>query len=166
MNKPKPVLALTPGEPAGVGPECTVRLAHEHPELRLLAVADPELLIAAADSVDLNVNIKTWQPGDEVHPGQLNCYPLSLARTVRPGKPEPDNATYVVDTIETAVGLVRTGQADALVTGPVHKGVINDGGIPFSGHTEFLAELAGLQKVVMMLAADSLRVALVTTHLP
>ena len=166
MIKDIPVLALTPGEPAGVGPECTIRLAHEHPELRLLAVADPQLLAAAAEALDLTVNIKPWRPGDEVHTGQLSCYPVPLPQTVKPGHPEPANAAYVVDTIKSAVKLVRTGHAAALVTGPVHKGVINDGGIAFSGHTELLAELAGLQKVVMMLTAGSLRVALVTTHLP
>ncbi len=166
MIKDIPVLALTPGEPAGVGPECTIRLAHEHPELRLLAVADPQLLAEAADTLGLNVNIKPWQPGDEVSSGQLSCYAIPLSQPVKPGYPEPANAAYVVDTIKSAVRLVRTGHAAALVTGPVHKGVINDGGIAFSGHTELLAELAGLQKVVMMLAAGSLRVALVTTHLP
>jgi len=166
MIKNVPVLALTPGEPAGVGPECTIRLAHEHPELRLLAVADPQLLAIAAKVLDLDVSIKSWQPGDEVRAGQLSCYPITLSRPVKPGHPEPANAAYVVDTIKSAVRLVRTGHAAALVTGPVHKGVINDGGIAFSGHTELLAELAGLQKVVMMLTAGSLRVALVTTHLP
>jgi 4-hydroxythreonine-4-phosphate dehydrogenase len=166
MTKDIPVLALTPGEPAGVGPECTIRLAHEHPELRLLAIADPRLLTDAASALGFAVDIKTWQPGDEVHAGQLSCYPLSLATPVTPGHPDPANAAYVVETIKTAVSLVRNGHAAALVTGPVHKGVINDGGISFSGHTELLAELAGVKKVVMMLAAGSLRVALVTTHLP
>jgi len=166
MIKEIPVLALTPGEPAGVGPECTLRLAHEHPELRLLAVADPQLLSAAAETLGFKVNIKTWQPGDKVSAGQLSCYPLSMAQMVKPGHPDPANAAYVVATIKSAVSLVRTGHAAAMVTGPVHKGVINDGGIAFSGHTELLAELAGVKKVVMMLAAGSLRVALVTTHLP
>lgn len=166
MIKNIPVLALTPGEPAGVGPECTIRLAHQHPELRLLAVADPQLLAAAAEALGYDVGIKPWQPGDEVCAGQLSCYPLSLAKTVRPGQPDPANAAYVVDTIKSAVRLVRSGHAGALVTGPVHKGVINDGGIAFTGHTELLAELAGVQKVVMMLTAGTLRVALVTTHLP
>jgi 4-hydroxythreonine-4-phosphate dehydrogenase len=161
-----PVLALTPGEPAGVGPECTIRLASEHPELRLLAVADPGLLIATAERLNLDVAIKPWQPGDPVNVGQLSCHPLPLGTGVTPGKPDPANAGYVVDTIRTAVRLVRAGYAAALVTGPVHKAVINDGGIAFSGHTELLAQLAGLNKVVMMLAAGSLRVALVTTHLP
>lgn len=160
------MLALTPGEPAGVGPECTIRLAHEHPELRLLAVADPQLLTAAADALGINVSVKSWQPGDNPCAGQINCYPIPLAQAVKPGHPDPANAAYVVDTIKSAVRLVRAGHAAALVTGPVHKGVINDGGIVFSGHTELLAELAGIKKVVMMLAAGSLRVALVTTHLP
>jgi 4-hydroxythreonine-4-phosphate dehydrogenase len=166
MIKETPVLALTPGEPAGVGPECTVRLAHEHPELRLLAVADPQLLTAAADALGVDVPVRPWQPGDIPGAGQINCYPVSLAQTVKPGHPDPANAAYVVETIKSAVNLVRTGHAAALVTGPVHKGVINDGGIAFSGHTELLADLAGMKKVVMMLAAGSLRVALVTTHLP
>ena len=160
------MLALTPGEPAGVGPECTVRLAHEHPELRLLAVADPQLLTAAADALGVDVPVKSWQPGDNPCAGQILCYPVPLAQTVKPGHPDPANAAYVVETIKSAVRLVRAGHAAALVTGPVHKGVINDGGIAFSGHTELLADLAGMKKVVMMLAAGSLRVALVTTHLP
>ena len=166
MIKEIPVLALTPGEPAGVGPECTIRLAHEYPDLRLLAVADPQLLAAMADKLGYDVSINPWQPGDKLDAGQLNCYPIPLTQSVRPGHPSPANAAYVVGTIKSAVRLVRAGHAAALVTGPVHKGVINDGGIAFSGHTELLAELAGLKKVVMMLAAGSLRVALVTTHLP
>ena len=166
MIKETPVLALTPGEPAGVGPECTVRLAHEHPELRLLAVADPKLLTAAADALGIDVPVKPWQPGDNPCAGQILCYPLSLPQAVKPGHPDAANAAYVVETIKSAVRLVRAGHAAALVTGPVHKGIINDGGIAFSGHTELLAELAGIKKVVMMLAAGSLRVALVTTHLP
>ena len=166
MIKDIPVLALTPGEPAGIGPECTIRLAQEHPELRLLAIADPQLLTDAADALGYDASIKPWHPGDGVSAGQLSCYPLSLAQAVIPGHPDPANARYVIDTIKSAVRLVRGGHAAALVTGPVHKAVINDGGIAFSGHTELLAELAGLKKVVMMLTADDLRVALVTTHLP
>ena len=165
MIRDVPVLALTPGEPAGIGPECTIRLAHEHPELRLLAVADPGLLKATAAALGLNVPIHSWKPGHSVVAGQLSCYEQKLAQKVSVGQTNPGNAAYVVDTIKSAVRLVRGGHAGALVTGPVHKGIINDGGIAFSGHTELLAELAGIKKVVMMLAADDLRVALVTTHL-
>jgi 4-hydroxythreonine-4-phosphate dehydrogenase len=166
MIKDIPVLAVTPGEPAGIGPECTIRLAREHPELRILAIADPQLLASTAEALGFDIKIKQWRPGDTVSTGQLSCFAQALHRPAQAGQLEPGNAAYVVDTIKTAVKLVRAGHAAALVTGPVHKGVINDGGIPFSGHTELLAELAGIKKVVMMLAADDLRVALVTTHLP
>lgn len=166
MIRDIPVLALTPGEPAGIGPECVIRLACEHPQLRLLAIADPALLAAAADQLGFDIAIEPWQPGSPVNAGQLSCYPLPMATSAKPGHPDPANAAYVIDTIKSAVRLVRAGHAAALVTGPVHKGVINDGGIAFRGHTELLAELAGLKKVVMMLAVDTLRVALVTTHLP
>lgn len=166
MIKDIPVLAVTPGEPAGIGPECTIRLVHEHPELRLLAVADPQLLVSAAKTLGFDVAVNPWQPGIEVTAGQLSCFPQALQQTVIAGRADPANASYVVDTIKSAVRLVQAGHAGALVTGPVNKAVINDGGIPFSGHTELLAELAGLKKVVMMLTAGDLRVALVTTHLP
>jgi 4-hydroxythreonine-4-phosphate dehydrogenase len=166
MQNEYPILALTPGEPAGVGPECTIRLAYEHSELRLLVVADPDLLNNTAKSLGYSVNIVHWQPGDPVKSGQINCYAVPLQAQVVPGITNPANSSYVVQTLKTAVRLVQDKYADAIVTAPVHKAVINDAGIPFSGHTELLAELAGLKKVVMMLAADNLRVALVTTHLP
>lgn len=161
-----PILALTPGEPAGIGPECFVRLAHQHPELRLLAVADRKLLQSTARTLGLDIAISDWRPGDTISAGQPGCFQQDLAAPVTAGQLNPANGPYVVNTIKSAVGLVRAGHAAALVTGPVHKGVINESGTPFSGHTELLAELAGVSKVVMMLAAGTLRVALVTTHLP
>lgn len=161
-----PILALTPGEPAGIGPECFIRLAYEHPELRLLAVADRGLLQSTAQTLGLDINIRDWNPGDTVTAGQPACFQENLAGPVTAGQLNTANGLYVVNTIKSAVRLVRAGHAGALVTGPVHKGVINDAGILFSGHTELLAELAGIRKVVMMLAAGTLRVALVTTHLP
>ena len=160
-------LALTPGEPAGIGPECVLRLRLARPAEPLVAVADPDLLAAAAQRFGLPVVIVPWQPGDPI-PGDgfLACLPVSLAAPATPGELDPANGPYVLETLRAAVNLVREGEAAALVTGPVHKGVINDAGIAFTGHTEFLAELAGVPRVVMMLAAGSLRVALVTTHLP
>ncbi len=161
-----PVLALTPGEPAGIGPECVVRLAHQHPELRLLLIADRELIESTAKQLGIPIQITNWQAGTTVAAGIPACLNVPLSKAVQSGVPDPENARYVLDCLRRAVKLVRTGQAGALVTGPVHKGVINDAGIPFSGHTEFLAQLSGVNRVVMMLAADTLRVALVTTHLP
>ncbi len=161
-----PVLVLTPGEPAGVGPECALRLAHEHPEFRLIMVADRGLLQDTARRLNLPFKSTHWQAGDTIEAGITACCPIPLLAPVSAGKLNPENASYVLDCLRQAVKLVRTGQAGALVTGPVHKAVINDAGIPFTGHTEFLADLAGVPRVVMMLVADDLRVALVTTHLP
>lgn len=165
--KPAPtVLAITPGEPAGIGPEIAIKLAMEHPELSLLAVADPDCLRRAASVLKVQNRLVEWQAGMEIQPGVLACLPVRLNQAERPGQPDPRNAAYVLETLRCAVKLVKEGTADALVTGPVHKAVINDAGIHFSGHTEFLAELADSKQVVMMLAAPGLRVALVTTHLP
>ena len=162
-----PLLAVTPGEPAGIGPELLLRVACGTRPARLLAVADPGLLEECARRLGLDLDIVSWSPGQPVPgDGALACLPVKLAARTTPGRLDPANAGYVLDTLRAAVACVRDGHAQALVTGPVHTGVINDAGIAFSGHTEFLADLAGVERVVMMLAAGDLRVALVTTHLP
>jgi len=161
-----PVLALTLGEPAGIGPECAVRLASQHPELRLLLVGNLALLRATAEQLGLPFKARAWQAGEPVQAGTPGVTDHPLNAPAVAGQLDPANSSYVLETLRAAVRLVRTGQAGALVTGPVHKGVINDAGVPFSGHTEFLAGLAGVPRVVMMLVAGDLRVALVTTHLP
>jgi len=161
-----PVLAITPGEPAGIGPEILLKFCHEHPDFRVIAVADPDLLRQTADRMGTAPGITIWKPGAEVRSGELCCCPVELSTPSTPGRPEPANAGYVLETLTRAVKLLQAGHAAALVTGPVHKGVINESGHPFSGHTEFLAGLAGVRQVVMMLAAPGLRVSLVTTHLP
>jgi 4-hydroxythreonine-4-phosphate dehydrogenase len=166
MTSPRPVLAVTPGEPAGIGPEILLRFHRDHPSFRVVAVADPALLEQAAVDIRPAPVIRPWEPGDEIAGGALSCWPVRLASPSRPGRLDPANASYVLETLTRAVELVREGHAQALVTGPVHKGVINDGGFVFSGHTGFLAELGGVDDVVMMLAAPGLRVVLVTTHLP
>ena len=166
MTGLQPLLAVTPGEPAGIGPEIVLRFRLEHPGLPILAVADPDLLRQTAKSMGFDVQILEWRPGMIAEPGELACVPVRLQAPAEPGRLNPQNAEYVLNTLRQAVRLVREGRADALVTGPVHKGVINESGVPFSGHTEFLAEMAGVPQVVMMLAAPGLRVTLVTTHLP
>jgi 4-hydroxythreonine-4-phosphate dehydrogenase len=162
----EPLLAVTPGEPAGIGPEILLKFCRDHPEFRILAVADPDLLTQTAEHLGLSSGPALWQPGDDVRPGRPAVCPIYLRKAAVPGRPDPENAEYVLETLTRAVSLVQQGQAAALVTGPVHKGVINDAGHRFSGHTEFLAALSGVPRVVMMLAAPGLRVALVTTHLP
>jgi len=161
-----PILAVTPGEPAGVGPEILLKLSREHPEFRLLAICDPDLLHAAASLLGYDPKITNWQPGEPVVAGELACLPVALAAPARPGQTDPGNAAYVLNTLRQAVHLIDEGHAAAMVTGPVHKAVINESGVAFSGHTEFLAELCNGPQVVMMLAAPGLRVTLVTTHLP
>ncbi len=166
MTNDAPVLAVTPGEPAGIGPEILLRFYQENSDFRLIAVADPDLLRQTSDELGLDVCITAWQEGREITGSDLACLPVRLRAPAVAGHLNPDNAGYVLDTLCQAFGLIQDGHAAAMVTGPVHKGVINEGGHRFSGHTEFLAELSNTRQVVMMLAAPGLRVTLVTTHLP
>jgi 4-hydroxythreonine-4-phosphate dehydrogenase len=162
------VIAVTPGEPAGVGPDLVVRLAQDPPDAPLVAIADPELLAERAQRLGLPLHIDRFEPGDaapKVQTGHLAVLPVSLRQPVIPGRLDTANAPYVLDTLRIACDACLEGTFDALVTGPVHKGVINDAGLPFTGHTEFLAERCAAEPV-MMLATPGLRVALVTTHLP
>jgi len=165
-----PRLALTPGEPAGIGPELCVQLAHLPAQTcQLVAVADPELLRQRAALLGLTLDIREFDPdapATPAPPGSLFCQPVSLATASTPGRLDPANAPYVLETLTQATQGCLSGRFDALVTAPVHKGVINDAGIPFTGHTEFLEAMTGSRKVVMMLATEGLKVALATTHLP
>ncbi|MFO8156353.1 MAG: 4-hydroxythreonine-4-phosphate dehydrogenase PdxA [Pseudomonadota bacterium] len=159
-------LALTPGEPAGIGPDLVLRRAAEGlGTTRLVVVADPEMLGARAEALGLDIPLPPYHPGETPDPG-LSVLPITCPRPVRPGHPDPANARYVLETIERAARGCLEGEFNGLVTGPLHKGVINEAGIPFSGHTEYLAELAGVERVVMLLVAGEMRVALATTHLP
>lgn len=163
-----PRLAVTPGEPAGVGPDLVVRLAQERQEAQLVAVADPGMLRDRADRLALPLRCLDFEPGDPpapTQPGTLVVLSVALRAAATPGRLNTLNAAYVVETLEVACDGCLSGTFDALVTGPVHKGVINDAGLPFTGHTELLAERCGAEPV-MMLAAPGLRVALATTHLP
>ncbi len=161
-------LALTPGEPAGVGPELCARLAQSPPaNVELIAFCDPGLLAERAASLGLALRLAA--PGARPRPcaqGELRTVPVKLAAPARPGELNPANSAYVLECLRVAVRHVLDGRAGALVTGPAHKAVINRAGFPFSGHTEFLAELCGSDASVMMLATPGLRVALATTHLP
>jgi len=161
-------IAITPGEPAGVGPDLCVRLAQEAQRGELVVVADPALLAARAAALGLPLRLRPFRADAPPQPhdsAELACIAVPLAAPVVPGRLDPANAPYVVETLRRAVAGCQAGELAALVTGPVHKGVINDAGIAFSGHTELLAALTGGEPV-MMLACPGLRVALATTHLP
>lgn len=163
-----PCIAITTGEPAGIGPDLVVQLAQRPYPAQLIAIADPELLAERARLLGLPLVIRPWQAGATgVHqPGSLWVAPIPLQTACQPGVLAPANAGYVLATLRRAVDLCQANECDAITTAPVHKGVINEAGIPFSGHTEFLAERTGTPRVVMMLASGDLRVALATTHLP
>jgi len=160
-----PTLALVPGEPAGIGPELCVRLAQQpRQDCHLIAYADPASLTQAA--VSLGLPLRLLPPGQSANaPGELALQPIPLAVASRAGHPDPHNAKAVIASLQIAAGACLAGELDGIVTGPVHKAVINEGGIAYSGTTELLAHQAGCE-VVMMLANDIVRVALVTTHLP
>jgi len=161
MDRP---VVLTPGEPAGIGPEIACRIAPGRAEVVL--VADPELLRRTLERLELDQPVHVLDELSERRPNGVNCLAVEMQRQEVPGTLDPANAAYVIETLRRSASSCLSGEAGALVTGPVHKGVINESGRAFSGHTEFLAECAGVETVVMLLSAGSLRVALATTHLP
>ncbi len=171
-----PRLALTPGEPAGIGPELIARLAASDFPADLVAIADPSLLAAAAHAIGVALHVSDYDPVVGVarrKPGELRVATLPLQAPVIAGALDPRNATYVLATLKRAADGATSGEFDAIVTAPVHKGVINDAGILFTGHTEFFAQRAGCEVVMMLTAphggragSGALRVALATTHLP
>jgi 4-hydroxythreonine-4-phosphate dehydrogenase len=164
-----PRLALTGGEPAGIGPDIILQAASRGFSAELIAIADPDLLQSRAQLLGLDIELQELDPtaAPQAHrPGQLKILPTPLMTPCTTGQLNTANADYVINTLQLAVDGCLDGRFDAMVTPPVQKSVINDAGIAFSGHTEFLAEATNTEKVVMMLATSELRVALATTHLP
>lgn len=163
-----PVIAITSGEPAGIGPELCLQLASRSFPAHLVVLADRALLAERAALIGQPLGLSEYSTGKQ-HPG-LSVLHLPLRSAALPGKLQPENSRYVLDLLDRALGGCRTAEFAAMVTAPVHKGVINQAGIPFTGHTEYLAEACATDRVVMMLAGETaagpLRVALVTTHLP
>jgi 4-hydroxythreonine-4-phosphate dehydrogenase len=166
-----PRIALTSGEPAGIGPELCLALAAKELPCELVCFGDRALLEERAHTLRSSVTLRTWEPAPgparTVYvPGELAVAHLPLAAASVAGRPDPANARYVLALLDRAVDGTLAGEFDALVTAPVHKGVINDAGIAFTGHTEYLQQRTGSARAVMMLTSGALRVALATTHLP
>jgi len=162
-------IAITPGEPAGIGPDLLIQLVQQPQPQQLVAIADPELLQQRAQLLDLPLTLLPFDPSQQpalTPANQLAIVPVSMPRPSTAGQLEPANAAYVLECLRRAVSGCQAGEFAAMVTGPVHKGIINDAGLPFTGHTEYLAELTNTARVVMILTAPGLRVALATTHLP
>lgn len=162
-------IAITPGEPAGIGPDLLIKIAQQDWPTQIVAVASAELLTARAKLLNLPLSIKLYDANEPVtshKAGTLIVLPVALADVCQPGVLNTNNGHYVVETLRIASEKNISGEFDAVVTGPVHKGLINQAGIAFSGHTEYFAHQANCSDVVMMLATEGLRVALVTTHIP
>jgi 4-hydroxythreonine-4-phosphate dehydrogenase len=162
-------LILTPGEPAGIGPDITIQIAQQDWPFEIIVIADQQLLTERAAQLQLPLQLigahldKT--PRSHVA-GTLNIIHEPLAAPVNAGTLNPANAKYVLNTLELAARICTDKRADALVTGPVHKKILNDAGIPFTGHTEFLAQYCHVEHTVMLFVIDQLKVALATTHVP
>jgi 4-hydroxythreonine-4-phosphate dehydrogenase len=164
-NSP-PVIAITAGEPAGIGPDLCVMLAQRLQSERLVVVADARLLEQRARELQLpwrSLSFDATAPA--ASPGALPVVDVPLAVAAIPGKLDSANAPYVLRTLEVALAGCLDGRFDAIVTAPVNKGVINDAGVLFTGHTEFFADRTQTPHVVMMLIGGGMRVALATTHL-
>ncbi|QIP57298.1 4-hydroxythreonine-4-phosphate dehydrogenase PdxA [Hafnia alvei] len=162
-------VVITPGEPAGVGPDLVIALAQQAWPAELVVCADPALLLERAALLQLPLTLREYQPDVAAQPQAdktLTILPIKLHSKALPGQLDVNNGAYVVDTLARACDGCLSGEFAALITGPVHKGIINDAGVPFTGHTEFFAERSHRDRVVMMLATEELRVALATTHLP
>ena len=161
-------LLITPGEPSGIGPDITLKIAEKNIDATIIAIADPDLLDQRAKQLGINIDLNVINDVDTTtdhhQPGNLNVIPVPAAPT-QAGVLNTANSSYTLECLKLAANYCLNGKANAMVTGPVHKGIINDAGFSFTGHTEFLAELSH-SKPVMMLATPSLRVALATTHLP
>ena len=162
-----PRIVLTSGEPAGVGPELCLAIAKHELPCELVCLADRDLLAQRARLLGLPIELRSYDGTASRHqPGTLVVEHHPLGVTSVPGRLDPANARYVLNLLDRATDGTQGGEFAALVTAPVHKGVINDFGIPFTGHTEYLAERTHAPLPVMMLASSKMRVALATTHLP
>ncbi len=162
------LLAITPGEPAGIGPDLILQLAQTADTQNWVIIADPDMLRQRATLLNLPCDIVHYDPNGTTNlpPHTLRILEVPLTSPAIAGELNTAHATYVLKTLTLAAEGCLSGSFSAMVTAPVHKGIINDAGIAFSGHTEFLADLCGGCHPVMMLTAERLRVALATTHLP
>lgn len=162
-----PLIAVTSGEPAGIGPDICLDLARHALPCRPVVLGDISLLRRRAEMLGKNITLRPFAAENAPEAGVLDVWHIPLAADCQAGRLNPANAAYVLQLLDTAYQGIADGLFAAMVTAPLHKGVINDaGGAFFSGHTEYLAEKSGTPRVVMMLAGGGLRVALATTHLP
>lgn len=166
---PIPRIIITPGEPAGIGPDITIKLAQQSWPVELIVVGDPVLLETRAQQLGLPLTLNQCsfsQSAEKQLAGSLKIVPVSLNGPCQPGVLNLENASYVLRCLEIATDYCLEKIAAALVTGPVHKGILNQAGFNFSGHTEFLAQRCGVKDVIMTFVTKEMKVALATTHIP
>ncbi|MBN57890.1 4-hydroxythreonine-4-phosphate dehydrogenase PdxA [Thalassolituus sp. UBA3500] len=160
-------LAVTAGEPAGIGPDLCVQIAQSELPTDIVVITDPAVLNDRAASLGLPLTLHTFgDAGALSGNGHLTVFPVTVNAPVSAGVLNKENGAFVIETLRIAAEGCVDGRWDGIVTAPVHKGVINESGMLFSGHTEYFRDYCGVEEVVMMLATEDLRVALVTTHLP
>ncbi|NOX44113.1 MAG: 4-hydroxythreonine-4-phosphate dehydrogenase PdxA [Gammaproteobacteria bacterium] len=168
---------VTPGEPAGVGPDLCIKLSQKILPYEWIVIADPDLLQQRAKQLNVSIRLSEFDQANPINNdrtnnfankeiGEIKIIPVKCDLTVTTGELAQENAEYVLKTIEQAVRYCQENKQSGLVTGPVHKGIINQAGYTFSGHTEYIAVLTNSEQPVMMLQTNDLKVALVTTHLP
>ena len=162
-------ILITPGEPAGVGPDLTVHIAQHAWPAELIVIADPDLLLSRAKQLNLPLTLEPFDaktPAKSHTLGTLKIIPVSLTSACHAGQLNKENAAYVIRCLELAVDRCLDHTAHALVTGPVQKSILNEAGIAFTGHTEFLAACSGAKQPLMLFVTPEMKVALATTHLP
>lgn len=163
-------LLVTPGEPAGIGPDLCMNLMDwDFDQYEVAVIADPAILQARAEVLKIPINIKEIELDTPVTPfikGTIKVIPLPAQTKSEPGKPDIENSHYLLASLDIAVDACQRGDAVAMITGPINKATINESGIAFTGHTEYLQKRCKTEQVVMMLATESLKVALATTHMP
>lgn len=168
MSKP-PRLVITPGEPAGIGPDIVIKMAQRDFPAELIVVADANLLLSRAKLLDLSLHFLPCDfdaPAEYHQPGTLKLLPVALREKCRPGESNPANAEYILQSLEIATDACLSSQAQALVTGPVNKALMQSAKKDFMGHTEFLAQRCKVSQVIMLFVTENMKVALATTHLP
>ena len=161
-------LAVSPGDPAGIGPDICIKAFGQNKNLNFIPVifGDVDLFQERAQNLEVDVKVKEFKGQETLDDSSFWILPYPLEMKVEPGKPDPSYGDYLMKVLREATNLTLNKEFDALVTGPLNKELINKAGISFFGHTEVLAEISDTSKVLMMLTCDNLKIALATTHVP
>jgi 4-hydroxythreonine-4-phosphate dehydrogenase len=166
LKKVTPRIAITSGEPAGIGPDLCLMLAQQNIDADIIIIGDKDALAARAKQLNIDINLLSYDPKNTQRNQSISVLHLPTTEKVIAGNLNVNNSQYVLNTLNAAIEGCQNNDFDAIVTAPVHKGIINEANIDFTGHTEYLADRTNTQQVVMMLVGGGLRVALATTHLP